>query len=235
MVSICPVCKKIYKNYNSVHSHISLKHRNEKISNANIKTIQPEPKNEQPLTDTEIKPINDTEIPMSTIEITQNEQSKNNELINDIPINPNRIQIPNNTETKTDDTENTAIDITELNSVPADLLNDYFKSKRLNTLSTEEYDKLTTHSGVMFKKRIPNIVFKYGDIVNVLLSGGKIVYKRVNQANEIVALRKKYQEDMEKKNKEMIKETKKEPEQKKDDGYSGEELLALQKKYNLIK
>ncbi len=219
MPSICPFCKKTYKNYNSVHSHISLNHKkNKNIAPKITETEQKLPGIEQKTP--EIEPAKIEIVPNNTPQ----EQTE-----------PATSHITLTDNSNTDNNDGIEIDITELESLPSDFLNDYFKAKKLSPLTTDEHDRLTRHTGVMFKKRLPKIIYKYGDIVNVLLSGGKIVYKRVNQANEIVALRKKYQEDTEKRNKEMQQEVKKEVAAPVDEGYSGEALLALQKKYNLIK
>lgn len=186
----------------------------------------------KPNSNIEVAPVktDDNEVASSpSIDVNADEGDKTNDTA---PSNERRITIGS-------DEDAVEIDMEELNSMPADTLNSYFASKSLSTLTQEERDKLTKHTGVMLKKRLPKILYKYGDVINVLLSGGKIVYKRVNQANEIAAKRKLYMEQQKiQKAAEATKSastTKSEPQKPVDNGYSGAELEALQKKYNLIK
>lgn len=132
------------------------------------------------------------------------------------------------------------VDLEELDTLLPEAFDMYFRGHNLQRVTPEEKAKLQMRSNNVIKKHAPRLILKYGAEVNLAVAIGKVLAPRVVEAQDIVKAREQRKaEDAAAKAAEAAKkaqeELKEKPVLRSAEGYEGDKLLELQKKYGLVK
>ena len=88
-----------------------------------------------------------------------------------------------------------AIDVSGLAGVIPTVLNAVFKKYSVPQLSEDEKAKLIEKSTVVIEKRVPQLITKYYDVIDLGIVAAPIIFDRVNQAQDIYSRVKKEQDN----------------------------------------